>query len=316
MEIRMRRRRDFILIAICAWLLFQADTALAQFGELPRGAVSASRMGAANEIVLYVAFDPAVVPDLVPAGLRLRTLEEVAARAHAAVADYLRSHPEHGGWAASVVEIIRTESLEYDGYTARPGERGGMAVWYAFAARVDSSDPGPKGAQMSALGTWLSDRKLVQRMRAKGYPAEYASIEYRRDRSGIVRGELKTEGLRIRGRCRPAGNLHKPDWGEPTIFQTIRPPHPLAETFEVITYCGHLHQDCRTAVWQFEGGHPLVRAFRGRAEGGLEVSGIEYYSNYVLRGGLYRRQHGAPDKGVQRTRKSAGLSSVMARARR
>lgn len=265
MEIAMRQRRNFIAIAVCVWLSFHAGVAHAQLGELPPGAVSTSRMGSAEEIVVYVAFDPAIVRGLVPEGLRFRTLEEIAARGNSAIADYIRSRPEHKGWASSVVEIIHPESLEYDGYTARLGKRGGMAVWYANVVRTDSSETRPKGWQSLALATWLSDKKLVEYLRAKGYPAEYAEIEYWQDSSGVVHGRLRADSLRVVGRCKLAGSPKPADFGKPPIFQTVWPPRPLAETFEVVTFYGHLRQDCGTADWQINGEHQLVKAFPGRA---------------------------------------------------
>jgi hypothetical protein len=287
----VKRQCCLILIAVhCLGLLLNPEVARAQFGELPSGAVSTSRQGSADEIVLYLMFDPAIVQDLLAEGLRFRTLEEIARRPDsAAVADYLRTHPEHKGWALSFVEIIHPASLEYDGYTARLGARGGMVIWYAYVARTDESDTRPKGWQILSLGTWLSDRKLVEHMRAKGYPAEYGDIEFRTDRSGAVRGRLRAKGLQVRGQCRPVGDPYQPDFGKPPLMQTVWTPRPLAATFEIITFYGHAQQNCGAAGWQITGRGRLAKAFDNRAEGGPEISGTDYYMHYVLRGGLYRR---------------------------
>jgi hypothetical protein len=286
-----KQRCSMILIAVhCLGLLSHPGVARAQFGELPPGAVSSSRMGSADEIVLYIMFDPAVAQDLLPEGIRLRTLEEIARRPDSAVvADYLRSHPGRKGWARSYVEIIHPASLEYDGYTAQLGARGGMAIWYAYVARTDQSDTRPRGWQTLSLGTWLSDRKLVEHMRAKGYPAEYAQIEFWQDGAGAVRGKLKRRDLEVRGQCRLVGAAYKPDFGEPPFLQTIWTPRTLAATFEIVTFYGHAQQACSAADWQIKGEDRLGRAFRNRAEGGAEVNGTDYYAHYVLRGGLYRR---------------------------
>jgi hypothetical protein len=247
-------------------------------------------MGSADEIVLYIIFDPAIARDLLPQGIRLRTLEEIARRPDSVgVADYLRSHPEHKGWARSFVEIIHPAFLEYDGYKAHLGPHGGMAIWYAYAARTDIGDERPKGYQTLSLGTWLSDRRLVAQMRARGYPAEYAEIELRQDEAGFVHGGLQNKSLGIRGQCRLAGLPYTPDFGEPPFMQTIWTPRGLAATFEVVTFYGHSQQDCRESGWQISGADPLARAFRNRAEGSAEISGTDYYAHYVLRGGLYRR---------------------------
>jgi hypothetical protein len=287
-----KQRCAVILIVVyCFGLLLHPEVARAQFGELPPGAVSSSRMGSADEIVLYIMFDPAIAQDLLPEGIRFRTLEEIARRPDSAeVADYLRSHPERKGWARSYVEIIHPASLEYDGYTARLGAHGGMAIWYAYVARTDQSDTRPKGYQTLSLGTWLSDKELVARMRAKGYPADYAQIEFGQDRSGVVRGKLKTKNLKVRGQCRLVGAAYKPDFGgDPPFIQTIWTPRPLATTFEIVTFYGHAQQDCSAADWQIRGGERLGEAFRNRVEANAEINRTEYYAHYVLRGGLYQR---------------------------
>lgn len=287
----MKRRCLIILIAAYSLgLLPPPHGVAAQFGELPPGAVSTSSMGPAAEIVLYLAFDPSAAQDLLPQGLRLRTLEEIARRPDsAAVAEYLRSHPGHKGWAYGFFEIIRPASLEYDGYVARLGARGGMAVWYAYAARTDTGDARPKGSQLAALGTWLSDRRLVERMRAKGYPADYAEVELLRARTGVVRGRLKTGGFEVRGRCRLAGEPYTPDFGLPPFMQTIWTPGAGSRTFEIVTFYGHIEQKCADPEWEVSGTGLLAKAFRGRAAGGPGMSGTVYYTHYVLRGALYRR---------------------------
>lgn len=286
----MKKRLTCLLTLISCPLMWWSEAALAQFGELPPSAYSTSRMGPADEILLYVMFNPAIAEDLLPQGLRFLTLEEFARRGDSAMAEYLRSHPEHKGWARSYFEIIRTRSMEYDGYKALPGKRGGMAIWYANVVRTDVSDARPKGWQSLALGTWISDKRLVKQMRAKGYPADYARIEYWEDHSGIIHGKLKTKRLHVTGQCKLAGNPKPADLGEPPFYQTVWTPRPHPDTFEVLTFYGHIRQDCQTADWQINGEDLLVKAFRHRAEGSLEISGTEYYSNYVLRGGLYRRQ--------------------------
>lgn len=283
-----KRLFSSLLIVYCSFLSCPR-VVIAQFGVLPSGAVSVSRMGPADEILLYLMFDPAIAQDLLPEGLRFLTLEEFANRGDSSMADYLRSHPEHKDWARSYFEIIRTPNLEYDGYKAQLKRRGGMAIWYANVVRTDLSDIRPKGWQSLALGTWVSDKKLVEHMRTKGYPVEYARIEYWQDGSGTIRGKLKTNDLRVGGQCKLAGSPKPADLGEPPTFQTVWTPGTVARTFEVVTFYGHLRQDCSAADWQIDGEHRLAKAFRKRAMGGLEISGTEYYSNYVLSGGLYRR---------------------------
>lgn len=246
-------------------------------------------MGSANEIVINFAFDPSIVQGMVPRGLRLRTLEEVAKRLGSAkMTEFLGQHPEYRDWAYGYVEIIHPKSLEYDGYSARLGDRGGMAIWYAYAGRTDQDDSRPRGYQLLSLGTWLSDRKLVSLMQSKGYPAEFAEIDFHEDQ-GLVQGKLKTADLEVRAQCRLVGDTFEPDFGKPPFLQTIWTPRPVAETFEVITFYGHVQRKATDANWVISGKNPLVEAFRRRIQGGEEVGGTEYFASYVLRGALFRR---------------------------
>jgi hypothetical protein len=290
MEFRMKRQCFIILIAVyCFGLLLNPQAASAQFGELPDGAVSNSSMGSADEIVLYLPFDSAAT-DLLPQGIRFRTLEEIAQRPNgAAFAEYLRSHPEHKDWAYSFIEIIHPVSLEYDGYTARLGARGGIAVWYAYVARTDTTDARPRGYQLFSLGTWFSDKKLAALMRARGYPAEYARVNFRQEPSGLVLGEMKSRNLKVSGRCWLSGKPYAPDFGKPPFMQTIWTPRTLASTFEIITYYGHAQQECRNPEWRISGASLLANAFRNRPADSKGISATEYYAHYVLRGALYRR---------------------------
>lgn len=286
------RRRFFIFLFFISLAGFfaPAKSAQAQFGELPPFPVSSSKMGSANEIVLNFAFDPATVQGMAPNGLRLRTLEEVEKRLNSPeLSEFLKHHPEYRDWAYGYIEIIHPQSLEYDGFAAKLGERGGMAIWYAYAGRTDQSDTRPRGYQLLSLGTWLSDRKLVALMRSKGYPAEYAEIELREERSGVVRGRLKTADLEIRGQCRLVGDAFEPDFGKPPFLQTIWTPRAVDPTFEVITFFGHVQRKATEAGWKISGKHPLVEAFRRRIQGDEGVGGTEYFANYSLRGALFRR---------------------------
>jgi hypothetical protein len=259
--------------------------ALAQFGELPTSAVSRSETGRSDEIVLLLVFDPALVKDQLPDGLRLRTLEEYATR-DPSVADYLRAHPERGNWARGYFEIIRSESYQVDNRSARFGKRGGMAVWYAYAVRTDSSDQRPHGGNLLALGYWLSDAKLAKYMRAKGYPVS-AAVEFWQDKDRL-RGHLKADDLEISGTCQPQGKPEKVSLPSPA-YLTIWTPRPIAGTFEILTGYGSLNQGCAAVEWQARGRHPLARIFLSRGTEETPVSDTEYESGYVLRSALYQR---------------------------
>lgn len=257
------------------------------FGELPDGAVSRSQMGPASEFVLYIIFDPALAADRLPPGLRFRTLAEMATRSPE-IAEHLKAHPEHAGWAHSAFEIIGSPSMQYDGVQARFGRSGGMAVWYASVARLDKTDPRPRGYQQINLGTWLSDPRLVAHMRAKGYPAQVASISFTRSATGEVKGRLDLAGLHVRAYCRLNGQRLMPDWAKAGSYETIWNPAGFAPAFELVTYKGHVVEDCGEARWRMSGRATLVRAFDQRGLGGRVIANTEFASGYVLQGGLYR----------------------------
>jgi hypothetical protein len=263
----------------------RADTP--SFGDLPDGAVSRSEMGPASEFVLYIIFDPVLAADRLPPGLRFRTLTEMAERSPE-IAEHLKAYPEHAGWAHSAFEIIGSPRMSYDGVEARFGKSGGMAVWYASVARLDRSDPRPRGYQQINLGTWLSDPRLVAHMRAKGYPAELGQIRFTRSAGGEVKGRLDVAGLRVRAWCRLNGQKLSPDWAKAGSYETIWNPAGLAPAFELVTYKGHVVEDCGEVRWRITGPAPLARAYAARGLGGRVIANTEFASGYVLKGGLYR----------------------------
>jgi hypothetical protein len=272
------------LLALSAAAPGRADTPA--FGDLPVGAVSRSEMGPASEFVLYIIFDPALARDRLPPGLRFRTLAEMATRSPE-IAEHLKTHPEHAGWAHSAFEIIGSPMMSYDGVKARFGRSGGMAVWYASVARLDKTDTRPRGYQQINLGTWLSDPRLVAHMRAKGYPVEPGAISFTRSPGGEVKGRLDVAGLHVKAFCRLNGQRLSPDWAKAGTYETIWNPAGLRPGFEMVTYMGHVVEDCGEARWRMSGGAPLAQAFAQRGLGGRVIANTEFASGYVLQGGLY-----------------------------
>jgi hypothetical protein len=256
--------------------------------ELPAGALSHSEMGPASEFVLYVTLDPALIKGRLPPGLRYRTLEEMSAKSPE-IAEYLASHPERRTWVHTYFEIIGSPHMVYDGVAARFGATGGMAVWYAPVVRLDKSDKRPRGFQQVALGTWLSDAGLVRHMTTMGYPAETARIVFRRDADGKVTGALDAKGLKVRAGCRLEGRSFSPDWAKAGTYQTMWTPAGGSPTFELVTYRGHVVEDCLDARWTLSGTNPLATAWRTRATGGRQIDDTEFASGYVLKGALYPR---------------------------
>jgi hypothetical protein len=282
-----RRRFRLSLFGVLALSACCVGVAAQQFGELPAGALSTTEQGLSSELVVYVIFDPAAHKDQLPDGLRFRTLEEYAPR-DAEVAQYLRTHPEHGSWARGYFEIIHADSYSVDGQKARFGKRGGIAVWYAYLARPETNDPRAKGGQLVALGTWISDSKLARRMREKGFPMSEGRVSFWRDSKG-THGRLKGRGFEVSGTCRPVGAAEKIELPTPA-YLTVWSPRAATQTFELLTGYGSMSQNCEGVEWKAKGDDPFVRAFLARAQGGAEISGTSYEYGYVLRTALYQRK--------------------------
>src|SRR6185295_287287 len=145
---------SLLLIFLAVGQTVRAGTEL---GPLPEGGIAHSSAGPSDELIGFLLFDPALIADRVPAGVRLRTLEEKA-RGWPRLAAYLEQHPERRQWAWSFYEIIGIRAARYDDLAAQfDAGRGGMAVWYPELERTDTSETRPLGVQNLALGSWVSD---------------------------------------------------------------------------------------------------------------------------------------------------------------
>ena len=257
------------------------------FGELPPGAISTEQMGETDELVVLMVFDPALVRDEVPDGLRLETLGETEDR-DSIVAAYLEKHPEHRDWTRGVYEVMTTTSLRVDDREARLGPRGGLAAWFAFVVATKTADSRPDGGHLLSLATWVSDREFAEYASEIGYPWDGADIEYWVDDRGVVHGRLQAAGVTLEGSCEPIGEPRAENYELPA-YQTIWAPRSRGAVDEFVTFYGHKYQACESAEWTVEGDHPLARAFRSRGIGGEQIDSSEFLSGYSLRGGLYPR---------------------------
>ena len=234
-----------------------------------------------------MAFDPALVKDQLPEGIRFRTLREYAAHS-SSVVGYLRKYPGRSDWARGYVEIMRSDNYLVDGRHARFGVRGGMAVWYAYVERAQTSDERPRGDNVLALGSWISDSTLARYMRRKGFPVRTAEIEFWRD-SKSIDGRMKEQGLEISGTCQPQGEPEKLELPTPA-YVTVWTPRTVARTFEMLTGYGIRKQVCSAVGWKAEGGDLLVAAFFSRPMD-VEETGVAVYEfGYMLRTALNRHK--------------------------
>lgn len=260
-----------------------------ELGALPDGAVATSSAGPADELIGVLLFDPRLVADRVPAGVRLATLAEKA-RTWPRLATYLETHPERRGWAWSIYEIIGIRAATYDAVSAHfDGGHGGMAVWYPAVTRTDDSDPRPTGDQNLALGSWLSDPDLAAYMRSRGFPAQDADVRFASD-ADSASGDLVTTDLSIHGECRLEGPPFVPNWGKDRFsFETMWTPAGEGDTYEIVTWAGHRSRHCREAQWRVTGNHPFARLFNDPALADHDFVPTEFAYGYTLRSALYLR---------------------------
>lgn len=304
------------LLAFCAIVCLSPATAGTELGSLPPGEIARSSAGPSDELIGFLAFDPGIVAARIPPGLRLRTLAEMAHR-WPRLADYLVKHPGRSGWAWSHFEIIGIHAAKYDAMDARFGPgHGGMAVWYAEVVRDDESDSRPLGDQNLALGSWVSDARLAAYMRARGFPATAARVQFRRD-DASASGDLATADLAIHGECRLEGAPFVPWWGKDKLsYETIWTPAGEGETFEVVTWAGHRSRTCRDATWRVSGSHPFARLFNDAVSADASILPTEFAYGYDLRSALYARAAAAPAPENLYTRVEAKLAADPALAAR
>lgn len=276
--------------AVVILLLTAADArAGLRMGPLPDGALSRSVAGPSDELVGYIAFDPRLVQDRLPPGLRFVTLREKAA-GWPYLQAYLQRHPDRAEWAWSYYEVILLRAARYDRVAGRFGADGGMALWYADVARDNLDDPRPRGDQSLVLGSWISDPALTAYMRAQGFPADDGDVVFRSDRSAAA-GRFVGANLTIEGSCRLQGRAFVPEWArEPVSYQTLWTPG-VADTFEIVTWSGHRGRRCIDPRWTMTGTHPLARAFNDPALGDPSIFPTDFNFGYRLRSGFYRRQN-------------------------
>lgn len=278
-----------------SWILLAALICIAPaFGgtdldALPPEPLSGSSSGPADELIGFLLFDPARIQDRLPPGLRLRTLAEKA-RDWPRLAAYLVDHPERRAWAWSIYEIIGIHAARYDSMPARFDDgRGGMAVWYPEVVAVGTADPRALGGQNLAVGSWVSDHKLADYMRSRGFPARPARVRFGWNETHAS-GSLEADGLALHGECRLEGAPFVPWWGkDPHSFETMWTPAGEGDTFEVVTWAGHRSRRCVDAKWRVSGVHPFAQLFNDPKASDANFLPTEFAFGYLLNSGLYRR---------------------------
>jgi hypothetical protein len=246
---------------------------------LPDGARAEWHVADPEELVLYLAFDPATVQRRLPSHLRFITIAELASGGVPWAKEFLGQHPTKGPWGVSFLEFIRAGTFTIDGRAPVWPAHGAVVLWFARVAPSDpTADLGP-GRPLLALDFWLPDSAYVGYMRRKGYYASYGAGRLSRSAQGQWSGSLAVDGLTISAECTPIG----PVTGGPgsASMQTIFPPASSSVTDLVrIGLAGHREQACVTGpTWTFRGSHPLA--------GAVALESPTFQFGYQLRGGTY-----------------------------
>jgi hypothetical protein len=269
-----------LLAALLCPVLSAADNP-APVPDLPAGARTHWVVSQPEEIVAYLAFDPATVQRRLPPSLRFITLGELAAGDVTWAKDFLRTHATKASWGVSFLEIVRMRTFAIDGRAPDWPEHGAAALWFARVAPSDSAaDLGP-GRPFLALDFWIPDKAYVAYMQGKGYYASYGDVRLRRDPKGRWLGTVNVEGLSVAATCLPAG----PVTGGPGSagMQVIFPPasSPVTDVVRV-AFAGHREQSCEGgSSWRLHGTHPLV--------GGVLLGSSSFEFGYHLVGSTYPR---------------------------
>ncbi len=268
----------FLVVALLSSSLLAVDLSTS-VPALPDGARTEWLVAGPEELVRYLAFDPATVQRRLPSRLRFITIAELASGGVGWAKAFLGQHPTKARWGVSFFEFVRARTFSIDGRAPVWPAQGAFALWFARVAPSEpATDLGP-GRPLLALDFWLPDRSYVSYMSRKGYYASYGAGRLSRSAQGKWSGSLAVGGLTISAECTPVG----PVTGGPSSagMQTIFPPASSAVTDVVrIAFSGHREQACETApTWTFRGSHPLASAVA------LEAPTFQF--GYSLRGGTY-----------------------------
>jgi hypothetical protein len=274
----MRRFRPF---AVLACLTLAATGVQAQSPGLPAGARTNWIVAEPEEIVAYMAFDPAGVQDRLPARLRFITIKELADGGVGWATTFLGRHAGKGGWGVSFVEVVRMGTFTIDRRSPSWPTHGAAALWFARVAPSDPSDDLGPGRPLLALEFLIPDKAYVAYMREKGYPATFGDVTLQQSAAGEWAGAVRADDLTIAAGCTPVGRVS----GGPTAAgaQSFFPPATSSVRDVVrVSFAGHRERACEDAgPWTIRGTHPLANAIQ------LESAIFEF--GYHLVGGSYPR---------------------------
>jgi hypothetical protein len=270
-----------LLVLTLAYVTMLAETVVGQIPPLPEGAKTHWVVGQPQEIVTYLAFDPATVKERVPPTLRLITIRELATGGVRWAMNYFAEHPLHGDWGISFLEIARMRTFTIDGLAPDWPEHGAAALWCARVAPSDSTKDLRLGRPFLVLDFWMPDSIFAAYMCKKGHYATYGDARLWPDSEGKWHGSVSISGLSVVAECIPAGSVTGGIGS--SGMQALFPPQSSTVTDIVrVSFAGHREQQCKeNSSWRFLGSHPLVHA--------VALGSSIYQFGYTLIGGAYPR---------------------------
>ena len=146
--------RRFLFVALLSSSLLAVDLSTS-VPALPDGARTEWLVAGPEELVLYLAFDPATVQRRLPSHLRFITIEELASGGVGWAKEFLGQHPTKGRWGVSFLEFVRARTFSIDGrapvWPAMEPSLSGSLVWRRptpppISAQVGHSSPSTSGS--------------------------------------------------------------------------------------------------------------------------------------------------------------------------
>ncbi len=256
----MRGRRLCALLSVA----LIPHVARAQFRDLaPGAALRFSMDGVRSEIGAFMVMPPDLFAGLIPSGMKLHTLREVAAEDTSA-RRVLVAHPEFADYALALFSIVKMDSFTVEDGRPRPAV---ISAWALFLTDRDSSaarDSRARGGRDTGLqlGFWTSDSAFDRRLHAIMPSVAAASdMSSSLGRDGTWRVRLVISGTTVEGSCRPYGASQQLS-GDSAEDSTAWPPGAGAPaTFEVISAYGLRKRSCHGS-WRVVGDGVLAQAFR------------------------------------------------------
>lgn len=241
-----------------ALAILAATEATAQIPSLPSGAQTHWVVAQPEEIVIYLAFDPTGFTSVLSKSLRFITINELSTNGVSWATDYLTTHPAHGHWGVSFLEIVRMGTFTIDGRSPKWPKDGAAALWFARVAPSDSlADLGP-GNPFQVLEFWLPDHTYVKYMKHKGYYATYGKVKLSRKADGKWRGLIEAKGLFVIAECIPIGPVTG-GVGSAGMQVFFPPTSSGIQKLIRVAFAGHQIQECRSdSFWRIRGTHPLT----------------------------------------------------------